>query len=125
MTRERILVVDDTRQNIELVLAVLSGSEFIIEGACDATDANAKIAEFRPDLVLMDIQMPGVDGLELTGRLKANPLTRDILIVAFTAYAMVGDEEKMLAGGCDGYLSKPINVLSFADEIRLLLRSRR
>jgi len=71
-----------------------------------------------PDLVLMDIQMPGMDGLALTRRLKADAATRHIVIVAFTAYAMKGDELKMRAAGCDGYLSKPIDVASFGQHIR-------
>ena len=69
----------------------------------------------------MDIQMPGMDGIELTRHLKADPLQQHILIVAFTAYAMQGDEAKMRAAGCDGYLSKPINVHTFAASIRALL----
>ena len=75
------------------------------------------IAQARPDVILMDIQMPGMDGLELTRRLKAAPDTRDIIVIAFTAYAMLGDEAKMRAAGCDGYLSKPIQVATFAEEV--------
>ena len=114
----RVLVVDDNALNIELVVFVLSDDGFTVASATDAADAQRQIPVFRPDLILMDIQMPGVDGLELTRRLKANPATRHIFIVAFTAYAMKGDEAKLLAGGCDGYLSKPIDVASFAATLR-------
>ena len=71
--------------------------------------------------MLMDIQLPGVDGLALARQIKAEPSTQHIVIVAFTAFAMWGDEEKMLAAGCGGYISKPIDVNSFAAQIRLLL----
>ena len=69
----------------------------------------------------MDIQMPGMDGIELTQRLKADPRLQHIIVVAFTAYAMRGDEAKMRVAGCDGYLSKPINVSTFADSVRSML----
>jgi len=79
------------------------------------------VIAFEPDLILMDIQMPGMDGLELTRLLKADARTRPIVIVAFTAYAMKGDEAKFRAAGCDGYLSKPIDVATFAEQVRAYL----
>ena len=115
---QRVLVVDDNALNIELVMFVLSDDGFTVACATDAADALQQIPVFRPELILMDIQMPGVDGMELTHRLKADPATRHIVIVAFTAYAMKGDEARLLAGGCDGYLSKPIDVASFAATVR-------
>lgn len=115
---QRVLVVDDNALNIELVMFVLSDDGFTVACATDAADALQQIPVFRPELILMDIQMPGVDGMELTHRLKADPATRHIVIVAFTAYAMKGDEARLLAGGCDGYFSKPIDVASFAATVR-------
>ena len=120
----RVLVVDDNALNVELVMFVLSDDGISVAAATDAADALQQIPQFRPELILMDIQMPGVDGLELTRRLKADPATRHIVIVAFTAYAMKGDEAKLLAGGCDGYLSKPIDVASFAAKVRHFITGR-
>jgi two-component system cell cycle response regulator DivK len=118
VTPPRVLVVDDNHMNIELVEFILNADACTVASAGHADQAIALIDTFKPDLILMDIQMPGVDGLELTRRIKANPDTRHVVIVAFTAFAMMGDEAKMLAAGCDGYLSKPIDVASFAGRVR-------
>lgn len=117
----RVLVVDDNAMNVELVRYVLDHSGFTVDSACDVCDALLHIDSFRPALILMDIQMPGMDGIELTRRLKADPQHQHIVVVAFTAFVMRGDEAKMRAAGCDGYLSKPINVSTFAASIRSLL----
>ncbi len=117
MTMPRILIVDDNLMNIELTTFVLEANAFMVENA-DSMSAIARIEFFRPDLILMDIQMPGIDGLELTRQLKGNPATSHIVIVAFTAFAMKGDEAKFLAAGCDGYLSKPIDVATFAAQVQ-------
>ena len=114
----RVLVVDDNALTIELVGFVLGQAGFDLQTAGDAAAALQRIAERRPDLILMDIQLPGLDGLALTRRLKADAATRDIVIIAFTAYAMKGDELTMRAAGCDGYLSKPIDVARLADTLR-------
>jgi two-component system cell cycle response regulator DivK len=79
--------------------------------------------DFRPRLILMDIQLPGMSGLDLTSLLKADPATRDIIIVAITAYAMKGDEEKARRAGCDGYISKPIDTRALAGVIERHLAS--
>jgi CheY-like chemotaxis protein len=100
----RILVVDDNLLNITIAEVVLVAEQFAVETAADGLEAMQKVAAFQPDLILMDIQMPGKDGLEVTRDLKANPATRHIRVVAFTAFAMRGDEAKMRAAGCDGYL---------------------
>ena len=123
MSTPRVLIVDDNAMNVTVAQVVLSADGIDIESAADADEAVQKINHFRPDLILMDIQLPGVDGLELTRRLKAAPATQHIVIVAFTAFAMRGDAEKMRAAGCDSYLSKPIDVNKFAAQIRSLLRS--
>ena len=114
----RVLIVDDNPPNIALAGYVLNAAGFQVDSAGDGAQALIRIAARRPELILMDIQMPGVDGLELTRRLKADAATRDIVIVAFTAYAMKGDEARMRAAGCDGYLSKPIDVATFAASVQ-------
>ena len=80
---------------------------------------------YRPRLILMDVQLPGMDGLELTRLLRADPTLEDTTIVALTAYAMKGDEARMLAAGCDGYISKPIDTRAFADQVASALRAGR
>ena len=121
MKTPRILIVDDNAMNVDLVSFLLSADSMQVESAADAQQASARIAAQPPDLILMDIQMPGVDGLELTRRLKADPATRRIVIVALTAYAMKGDEARMLAAGCDGYIAKPVEVASFTRQVRAFL----
>jgi CheY-like chemotaxis protein len=118
MSEPRILIVDDNAMNVDLVTFVLNADAMVVEAAADAAQAITKVIAFRPDLVLMDIQMPGMDGLELTRRFKADPATREIAVLAFTAYAMKGDEAKARAAGCDGYLAKPIDVTTFAATVR-------
>ena len=118
MTPTRALVVDDNAMNVELVTFVLEADGFVVEAAADAGLAAARLDAFRPDMILMDIQMPGMDGLTFTRVLKADAATRHIVVVALTAYAMKGDEAKARAAGCDGYLSKPIDVRSFAARVR-------
>jgi two-component system, cell cycle response regulator DivK len=116
-----VLIVDDNTMNVELVSFVLESAGMHVETASSASLALGCISASVPDLILMDIQMPGMDGLALTRLLKADPATRSIVIVAFTAYAMKGDEAKMRNAGCDGYLSKPIDVARFAATVRALL----
>jgi len=109
MAGEPILVVDDNDLNLELLRDVLEGQGYRVRVAMDADDAIAVLHDFRPRLILMDIQLPGRDGLTLTRMLKSNPSMRDIRIVGLTGYAMAGDEQRLLAAGCDGYLPKPID----------------
>jgi CheY-like chemotaxis protein len=119
----RVLIVDDNPLNVVLARAVLGADAFEVESATDAQEAVQMVGTFRPALILMDIQLPGVDGLELTRQLKAEASTAHIVVVAFTAFAMRGDEARMRAAGCDGYISKPIDVGTFARQIRSLLPS--
>ncbi len=116
--RFRVLVVDDNLINNELVRFVLEAGGFEVDVAVDAARALELLAVQPPDLVLMDIQMPGMSGLELTRRLKSDAATRPIPVVAFTAYAMKGDEARLRDAGCDGYISKPIDVATFAQSVR-------
>jgi CheY-like chemotaxis protein len=115
MAGEPILVVDDNPANLKLLRLLLVGESYDVRTAGDAGEAQAILQQFRPRLILMDLQMPGMDGFELTRRLKGDVATRDIVIIALTAYAMKGDEEKARAAGCDGYVSKPIDTRSFPD----------
>lgn len=109
MNGEAILIVDDNGMNLQLAQVLLAGAGYAVRTAADAEEALALLVSWRPRLILMDLQLPGMDGLELTRRLKADPATREIIIVAMTAYAMKGDDEKAHAAGCDGYIPKPIN----------------
>ncbi len=106
---ERILIVDDNPTNLKLVTYLMQQSGYDVTTAADANDAMASIRTTPPDLILMDVQLPGIDGLELTRRLKADPATKPIVIIAVTAYAMKGDQEKALIAGCDDYVTKPID----------------
>jgi len=104
-----ILIVDDNEANLKLARVILQSAGFVVRTAESAEQALETLGSFRPRLILMDIQLPGTDGLQLSRRLKDDPSTRDILILALTAYAMKGDEERIRKAGCDGYISKPID----------------
>jgi two-component system cell cycle response regulator DivK len=121
MDLTRVLVVDDNEMFTEMATFVLSAAGYVVEAASDASRALATIPVFLPDLILMDIQMPEIDGIELTRRLKADPATRHIVVVAFTAYASKGDEHGLKAAGFDGYVAKPVNVMTLAAEVRFWL----
>ena len=118
MDKDTILIVDDNPVNMKLIRILLTGEGYDVRIAADAKEALEVLTEVHPSLILMDIQLPGIDGLELTRRLKAEPTTRDITIVGLTAYAMKGDEERILAAGCDGYLAKPIDTRTLPDYIK-------
>jgi CheY-like chemotaxis protein len=107
---EIILIVDDNAANLKLARVLLQGEGYEVRTAADAEEAMRVLQTYTPRLILMDIQLPGMDGLELTRRLKADLATKDIVILALTAYAMKGDEDKARAAGCDGYIAKPIDV---------------
>jgi CheY-like chemotaxis protein len=109
MASEQILIVDDNPDNLKLLRFILSSQGYELRGAGDAAEALTILESFRPQLILLDLQLPSMDGLDLTRRLKADPRTHDIPIVAVTAYAMKGDEEKAREAGCDDYLTKPID----------------
>lgn len=118
MTAARILIVDDNALNVQLAAYVLRQAAYTVDAILDSRDAMARVETFRPHLILMDIQMPEIGGLELMQQIKAQPTLCHIPVVAFTAYAMQGDEDKLLAAGCDGYLSKPIDVAVFAAQVQ-------
>jgi len=108
-----ILVVEDNPSNMKLATLVLAHAGHRVLQASTAA-AGLELARCAgPDLILMDVQLPGMDGLEATRLLKGDPATRGIKVIALTAFAMRGDEERMLAAGCDGYIAKPIQYKEF------------
>ena len=113
MKSGRILVVDDNPTNLKLVTFILAASKYDVRCASDAETALGVLETFDPDLILMDLQLPDIDGLELTRRLKSDPRWHRTPIIAVTAYAMKGDEEKARAAGVDGYVCKPIQKDAF------------
>lgn len=104
-----ILVVDDNPTNLKLVSDLLEFEGHAILKAGDAEEAEVVLARTLPDLILMDIALPGMDGLTFTRKLKADPRTSHVCIVALTAFAMKGDDQKAFDAGCDGYVTKPID----------------
>jgi CheY-like chemotaxis protein len=119
-----ILIVDDNPANTRLMSFILLSRGYVVRCAADAQEALESVATVPPDLVLMDLQLPGMDGLELTRRLKDDPQTQRITVVAVTAYAMKGDEERARAAGCDGYITKPIDTRGLPDQVAAFLRER-
>jgi CheY-like chemotaxis protein len=121
MKTARILVVDDNPTNLKLVSDVLAFAGHEILKAVDAEEAQIVLTDTLPDLILMDIALPGMDGLTLTRQLKADARTRHIRIVALTAFAMKGDDQKALDAGCDGYITKPIDTRALPGEVAGIL----
>lgn len=117
MAGEKILLVEDNAVNRRLAGFLLRSQGYQVLEAAMAQEAFEIIKTNRPDLIVMDIQLPGMDGLEATKKLKEEPATRDIPVVAVTSYAMKEDREKAFAVGCVGYISKPIDKNSFVQEI--------
>jgi CheY-like chemotaxis protein len=112
-----ILVVDDNSTNLKLVSDVLGFEGYRILQASDAESAQEIIRKTLPDLILMDIALPGMDGLTLTRLLKAEETTQHIIVVALTAFAMKGDEAKARQAGCDGYITKPIDTRTLPNAV--------
>lgn len=112
-----ILIVEDEPRNLKLIRDLLEVSGYIILEAIDGKQGVEIAKAKKPDLILMDIQLPVMEGFEATRILKADERTRDIPIMALTAHAMEGDEEKVKAAGCDGYVSKPIDTRGFLNKI--------
>lgn len=125
MRAESILVVDDNIDNLDLSRILLECEGWDVRVAEDAQVALSMLETYHPRLILMDVQLPGMDGLELTRRLRAQPAFEDVIIVALTAYAMRGDEENARASGCNGYITKPIDTRTFAETVREFLESAR
>lgn len=121
VSKYNILVVDDNRDNRELVMKVLRLQGYLMSDAADGEEAITKVTETRPDLILMDISIPKLDGYEVTRRLKSNDALKAIPVIALTAHAMKGDREKAFSAGCDGYISKPINIRELPNQIKPFL----
>lgn len=119
-----ILVVEDNDANQLLTQAVLELNGYRVDSAASASEAIDYLRSTTPDLILMDVHLPGLDGLSLTRQLKADPATAGIPVVALTAHAMRGDREMALDAGCVGYIAKPIEVRTFAGQIRAFLADR-
>ena len=116
-----ILVVEDQEDNRQIIRDMLTATDYEIAEAESGEQALEVVAKQRPDLILMDIQLPEVSGLEVTQWLKDDEELRAIPVVAVTAFAMKGDEEKMRNGGCEAYIAKPISVMSFLQTVERFL----
>ncbi len=122
MAGESILIVDDNPTNLKLARIVLEGEDYAVTTAVNAAEVLDLPASIRPRLILMDIQLPDLDGLELTRRLRKDPRYEGVLIVALTAYAMKGDRAKAMDAGCDGYITKPIDIDALVKSVASMLR---
>ncbi len=123
MSSKRVLYVEDNFQNKRLVRKILNAKGYEVLEADDGLTGVEMVARERPHLVLMDINIPGIDGMEATARIKSTPDLANIPIIARTANAMVGDREKILAAGCDEYLQKPVNNATLVETIRRFIGS--
>ena len=120
----KVLVVEDNAQNLYLATYLLENAGYDVISAADGIKGVEMAKDGLPDIVLMDILLPGVDGYEATRRLKSDPSTTAIPVVALTAYSMEGDEQAALAAGCDGYISKPIDPSDFVTKVSAFLSRR-
>jgi two-component system cell cycle response regulator DivK len=121
MPNDSVLVVEDTPVNLKVVKILLSRHGFDVRTAATAEEALEVLRQFRPEVILTDVQLPGMSGLDLTRKLKSDPATRDILVLALTAFAMRGDEKRAYEAGCDGYITKPIDTRTFPTLVRQYL----
>lgn len=112
-----VLIIEDNPQNYYLMEFLLKKKGFKVIGSDNGREGITKAKSFNPDLILLDIQLPLLDGYEVASELKSSKMTQDIPIVAVTSYAMVGDKEKVLAAGANGYIEKPIDPDTFLDDI--------
>lgn len=120
-TPATLLIVDDNPTNLKLAANVLACEGYAVLAARDAVEAQRVLTQTVPDLILMDIQMPGMDGLTLTRLIKRNPAYAHVHVVALTAFAMKGDDQKALAAGCDSYIAKPIDTRKLSAQIADIL----
>jgi len=125
MANEPILVVDDNALNLKLARLLLSMEGYQVRTAERATAALTVLETFHPRMILMDIQLPGMDGLELTRQLRADPQFDDVIILALTAFAMAADEQKAKEAGCDGFVTKPLDTRSLPELVRAYLDKER
>jgi two-component system cell cycle response regulator DivK len=123
MNDPRILIIDDSPANLKLLRVLLLTEGFRVTTATNAMEALASVAAEPPDLVLTDVQLPDLNGLDLARRLKADPRSAAVPVVAVTAYAMSGDKARALDAGCDAYVSKPIDTRALPGLLRSLLQA--
>lgn len=116
-----VLIVEDNELNMKLFHDLLDASGYVTLQTRDGMEALELARTHHPDLILMDIQLPEISGLEITRRLKEDGELRNIPVIAVTAFAMKGDEEKILNGGCEAYIAKPISVMHFLDTVKKFL----
>jgi two-component system, cell cycle response regulator DivK len=121
---KKILIVDDNQDGRELVVKILKNRGYQMIEAVDGEEALEKAIAENPDLILMDISIPKIDGYEVTKRLKSQVTFKNTPIIALTAHAMKGDREKALESGCDGYISKPIDIHELPDQIKSYLKNK-
>ena len=121
---KRILVIEDQEDNRQIVRDLVTASGYELIEATTGEEGLEVAARERPDLILMDIQLPGIDGYEVTSRIKANPKLRKIPIIAVTSYALSGDDKKAFAAGCDSYVTKPYSPRLLLAKIREYLPSK-
>jgi two-component system cell cycle response regulator DivK len=121
-TKLVIMVVEDNDDNRQLVLKVLGRRGYKVVGVVDGNEALTRLNTINPDLILMDINLPDMDGYEVTRQIRQQEKFTTLPIVALTAHAMVGDKKKSLAAGCDAYISKPINVRTFPETIAAIIK---
>ena len=124
MANRKILIADDNLTNVELLEAYLSEADCRIAVATDGRETLDKVAEFQPDLILLDIMMPKLSGFEVCRKVKKDPATKQIMILMVTALNELGDIERAVAAGCDDFLSKPINKLELLKRVETMLRIR-
>jgi len=122
MSREPILIIDDNPMNLKLEKRVLELESYQVLTAENAEQALRTLEYFHPRLVLMDFQLPGVDGIELTQKLRENPENKEMVILMVTSYDQQGDEAKARRAGCDGYLQKPIDIQALPGLVENYLR---
>ncbi|MBL0898563.1 MAG: response regulator [Reyranella sp.] len=118
---KKILIIEDTEDNRQILRDLLGMAGYTLVEAGDGAEGVAKAAEHRPDLILMDIQMPVMDGYEATRRIKADPVLKSIPVVAVTSYALSGDEAKTREAGCDAYIAKPYSPRQMLAKVREIL----
>ena len=118
MANEAVLIVDDNALNLKLTRALLVKEGFEVRTAADAREALSLLEGFRPRLILMDMRLPGMSGLELTRQLRSDSRWNDVIIVALTAYSTPADEQAALKSGCNGYIAKPIDTRTLPQLLR-------
>ena len=122
MLKDKVMIVEDNPQNMKLIEMLLRAKSYILLKACDGEEALDMATREQPDLIVMDMQLPKMSGLEVTKRLRQMPVFSHTPIIALTAYAMRGDKERFLEAGCNAYISKPINTRELPEIIARMLQ---